>query len=218
MNRIFIDAYGENLLEAFTSESKGAYFFDLAFDFSMTWKFKRFMIKPLQNKKEFLNFANFVFETIGKPSNVIEIGTANGGALFLFSRMVDVNSTILSIDINDYSETQLKLFQLFALNPSIKIQHIKADTRKMNVEIASKLMQEKLHGNGPDLIFIDADHSYEAVKNDFQTFFPFLQEVEIIGLHDINPDRGNGDPKFWEEIKKDNYYKEFREKTIAGEA
>lgn len=125
--------------------------------------------------------------------------------------MVDINSNILSIDINNYLKNELNLFQLFANKPSIKIRNVCVNTKTLNIDAASRL----LDGNIPDLIFIDADHSYESIKHDFQTFFPLLREGGIIGLHDINPDRGNGVPKFWEEIKKDNYSKEFRVKNYG---
>lgn len=38
-----------------------------------------------------------------------------------------------------------------------------------------------------DVVFIDADHSFESVKNDFNSVLPFVNEFGIIILHDTDP-------------------------------
>jgi predicted O-methyltransferase YrrM len=38
-----------------------------------------------------------------------------------------------------------------------------------------------------DIIFIDADHSFESVKNDFESSLKILNEFGIIILHDTDP-------------------------------
>lgn len=38
-----------------------------------------------------------------------------------------------------------------------------------------------------DLIFIDGDHTYEAVKQDFSQWFPLLQSGGVIAFHDSAP-------------------------------
>ena len=40
-----------------------------------------------------------------------------------------------------------------------------------------------------DLIFIDADHTYEGVKSDFNNYLPMLSEGGVLGFHDVeSPD------------------------------
>ena len=38
-----------------------------------------------------------------------------------------------------------------------------------------------------DMLFIDADHSYESVKNEFESFLPLVKDNGIILLHDSYP-------------------------------
>ena len=65
---------------------------------------------------------------------------------------------------------------------------------------------------GPyDLIFIDADHLYEGVKQDFHNYKKFLSNKGVIAFHDINNPDWPGIERLWIEIAKSNRYimKEF---------
>lgn len=58
-------------------------------------------------------------------------------------------------------------------------------------------------------IFIDADHRYEAVKRDFEDWFPFVEQGGIISLHDSAVNRGGApcwpDPsRLADELLKDD--------------
>lgn len=53
-----------------------------------------------------------------------------------------------------------------------------------------------------DLIFIDADHSYEAVKKDFTNYHGMLRKGGVLGLHDIRATDHPGPGKFWDELRK----------------
>lgn len=47
-----------------------------------------------------------------------------------------------------------------------------------------------------DYLFIDGDHNYDTVKQDFEDWFPYVIEGGIISLHDSAANRGG--PFFWE--------------------
>jgi len=68
-------------------------------------------------------------------------------------------------------------------------------------------VKEILDGEFLDFLFIDADHSYEGVKMDFEMYSPLVKSGGIIAFHDIVL-RGAGVEKFWNEIKKNSIYKE----------
>lgn len=81
---------------------------------------------------------------------------------------------------------------------------LKADSHRK--ETLEKI-KEILDGELLDFLFIDADHSYEGVKMDFEMYSPLVKPGGIIALHDIHlPSAGVG--KFWNEIKKNSIYKE----------
>lgn len=54
-------------------------------------------------------------------------------------------------------------------------------------------------------MFIDADHSYDAVKTDFDLYAPLVSEGGVIALHDTMNPRwiDNGVAKFWQDIEEE---------------
>ena len=71
------------------------------------------------------------------------------------------------------------------------IEHIVGDTHSLEVlhEVLAKL------GDRPECVFIDADHSYEGVKADFDMWYPAT--TRLIGFHDILMP---GVKEYWNEI------------------
>ena len=57
-----------------------------------------------------------------------------------------------------------------------------------------------------DLIFIDGDHSYNAVKNDFKLSLSLSHKKTVYIFHDIYHAE-SGSKKFWGELKKFKKYK-----------
>jgi cephalosporin hydroxylase len=65
-----------------------------------------------------------------------------------------------------------------------------------------------LDGQKVDFLFIDGDHTYNGVKQDFEMYSPLVKEGGIIAFHDIvchDPSENVGVPEFWNLIK--NKYK-----------
>lgn len=56
-----------------------------------------------------------------------------------------------------------------------------------------------------DVVFIDGDHSYDGVRQDYENYAPMGR---IVALHDINhpaDSKAYGPTKLWNEIKGENY-------------
>lgn len=59
-------------------------------------------------------------------------------------------------------------------------------------------LKKKLEGRSINILFIDADHEYESVKEDFEMYSPLCSD--IIAFHDLEL-RKRGVRKFWDELK-----------------
>lgn len=169
------------------------------------------LIRPFQFKYEIFELMKLLKNK--KPEYIIEIGTANGGTLFLFSKMASKDATIISIDLPEgkfgggYPKWKIPLFNSFKSHQQ-KLYLIRSDSHAQKT-----LHQVKniLKGNKADFIFIDGDHTYEGVKKDFEMYSNLINDDGIITFHDIVPghekDTG-GVFKFWKEIKDSHQVKE----------
>ena len=147
---------------------------------------------------------------------IAEIGTANGGTLFLFSRIASEYAVLISIDLpggkygGGYDITKIPLFKAFAL-PEQKIRLLRANSHHKETLIR---VEQILGAKKLDFLFIDGDHTYSGVKKDFQMYSSLVNEKGIIAFHDIviHPPNTNIEiNRFWKEIKNDYNYKEIVE-------
>lgn len=84
---------------------------------------------------------------------------------------------------------------------------IKNDLFDNTIIIASKSEQAREIWNLPiKFLFIDADHSYDGVKKDFDLFEPFLVEGGYLALHDVDPQGHPGVVQFYNEIMATGNY------------
>jgi len=165
------------------------------------------LIAPAQVMSEIVSLAELVKKL--KPKTVLEIGTASGGTLFLFSRLADSDAKIISIDLpggefgGGYPEWKMDLYKNFSL-PFQKLYLLRGDSHLVSV----KEQVKKIIGTAPvDFLFIDGDHTYEGVKKDFNMYSPLVKKGGIIAFHDIArhpPEKDCNVRRFWEEIKKED--------------
>lgn len=179
-------------------------------------------LAPIQVRTEIASLLEVVTEI--KPKAVMEIGTARGGTLFLFSKLADDNATIISVDFpkgkfgNGYRKWRILLYKSFAKGNQ-KIYLLRDDSH--NIKTLDKT-KEILSNRKLDFLFIDADHTYEGVKRDFELYKPLVKKGGIIAFHDIAPgpiENVGGVPEFWNEIKINYEHKEFiedRKQNWAG--
>ena len=140
-----------------------------------------------------------------EPRAIIEVGTASGGTLFLFTRMASADAKVISVDLpkgkfgGGYPVWKSGLFKSFARNAQT-VCLIRADSHKLETLHEVRKM---LDHRPVDLLFIDGDHTYEGVRKDFEMYSPLVRNGGIIAFHDICPgpaENVGGVPDFWKEI------------------
>jgi len=180
------------------------------------------LIKPAQIPEEIFQLLQILKER--KPKTILEIGTANGGTLFLFSQIATEEATIISIDLpggkfgGGYPKWKIPLYKSFGKRNQ-KIYLIRGNSHsKETLKKVKNILGEKK----ADFLFIDGDHSYEGVKKDFEMYSSLVRKGGIIAFHDIVPgpiENVGGVPVFWKEIKSGRKYREIvRNRNQGGYA
>jgi len=162
--------------------------------------------KPIQNQWEISQLLNIIQKQ--HPKLILEIGTANGGTLFLLTRHSHERAKIISVDLpygpngGGFPKWKIPIFKKFA-NSKQSINFVRGDSHSSSTLSAVKDISK---GKKFDVIMIDADHSYEGAKKDFFLYKPLIAKGGIIVLHDIL--ENIYDPEInvhllWNELKKE---------------
>ena len=165
----------------------------------------------MQHIPEILGLVEYV-EAI-KPKYVCEIGTYEGGTNFLISQSIPSVREMIGVDLFVQHTTQLRHF----CKPDRKVNYLNGSSY---ADATVKTVETLLGTNQLDFLFIDGDHRYEGVKNDFLAYRHLVRDGGIIAFHDIVPDHKTrygkdtgmwaGDvPIFWERLKRNYEHKEF---------
>ncbi len=161
------------------------------------------LLRPAQVKWEISELIQRLDQL--KPRILMEIGTMNGGTLFLFTRIADPHARLLSLDLPwgqfgyGYPKNKIKLYQTFARETQ-KLELIRANSHDQK---SVDRVREILKGEKLDFLFLDGDHTYAGVKQDFEMYSPFVKNGGLIGFHDIAPhppETGCDVYRFWNEI------------------
>ncbi len=179
---------------------------DLAYDFEVRVNLRGSItgISPLQIKEETKGLLTILGRLMVK--NILEIGTALGGTLFLFSKIGADHGKIISIDLPGgrfgagYPEWRMSFYKSFA-HKNQKIYLLRVDSHDISTV---RKVKDILGGEELDFLFIDGDHAYEGVRKDFETYGRLVRKGGVIALHDIAPhppETGCEVHKFWREIK-----------------
>ncbi|WP_051283996.1 class I SAM-dependent methyltransferase [Desulforegula conservatrix] len=143
------------------------------------------ILTPLQIKSEIHELLE-ILKNSG-ANNLLEIGSANGGTLFLFSGCVRPNAKLVGIDVpfgrfkTTYSIARRALFKSF-IGKKQKLRIIERNSQ----DISTLTVAERfISGRKFDFIFIDGDHSLEGVKKDFELYSHIVKDGGLICFHDI---------------------------------
>lgn len=139
-----------------------------------------------------------------KPKVIVELGTYYATSFSSFCQAVrDEN-----IDSNLYAVDSWEGDENAGLYGEYVYTHAKAQIAKYYPEVKSHLMRMYFDDAVPefkdhsiDLLHIDGLHTYEAVKHDFETWFPKVSKSGVIMFHDIYVEH-YGVKDLWAELQK----------------
>ena len=165
-------------------------------------------VRAIQRREELLELLVDVRKL--RPRTVCEIGTASGGTLYFLTRVAHESALIVSIDIATPPYTAFARSKLARAEQRLVSLDGDSHTTEMVERLRALLDDQPL-----DFLFIDGDHSYDAVKRDFELYAPLVRPGGLIAMHDINPDSGDpagpisGDvPRVWAELRESHRTRE----------
>jgi predicted O-methyltransferase YrrM len=172
---------------------------DDAIEFAERFEYARISVRPVQVASEIRDFLGLLADD--PPGAILEIGTAQGGTLFLLSRIARDNATLVSIDLP--ADTQRAQVNRSLGRARQRVVFLAADSHRSETHAE---VVEVLGGKQLDLLFIDGDHTRAGVEADFRMYAPLVRKGGLVALHDIVPGRREavgGVPDFWQEIRTD---------------
>ncbi len=155
-------------------------------------------IRPVQLPSELGDLAAAVRSDA--PRRALEIGTAGGGTLYVLAWACADDARILSLDIARFDPLRLRIYRGFGRRGQ-RIEVQQADSHRDGTR---ERVERFFDGEPLDLLFIDGDHAYDAVRDDFERYAPLVRPGGLIALHDIvdgDDSLVGGVPRFWREIR-----------------
>jgi len=147
-------------------------------------------------------FLRFLIREL-KPKVFVELGTHNGFSYFVGCQTIQelgIPTKAYAVD-HWFGDKHAGLFDDSVYESVLQLNNQYenfSNLLKMSFSEARSFVNEPI-----DLLHIDGLHTYEAVKEDFETWLPKMSKNGIILMHDIHVRHGDfGVYKLWEEIKK----------------
>lgn len=111
-----------------------------------------------------------------RPEVIIETGTAYGGSALFLATVCDMISCGQVITVDLPRQNHLKLPE----HPRI--------TYLLGNSVEPRIFREinKLVGNKSTMVILDSDHSYEHVRDELHTYFPFVSQGKYLIVEDTN--------------------------------
>ena len=174
-------------------------------------------IQSQQIRSEFLELAKMVKEQNCKY--IMEIGTYRGGTLFVFSQLAEARATVISLDFHFsllgkmYGALQRPLLRKFVRNG----KSLFLLRENSHLPETLRVVRNILQGHELDFLFIDGDHTYEGVREDFMMYSPLVREGGLIAFHDVAESGGSREVhRLWSELKPNYQHEEFIHQTGSG--
>ena len=164
-----------------------------------------YLIKTLQIPTEITALARAAAAL--KPRTILEIGTARGGTLLIWSSLA--TQRVISCDLQDMNHQRELLEALPPPGSSCKVTLLSGNSHDAAFR---RRVEAELRGEQVDLLFIDGDHTEAGVEKDYRDYHHLVRPGGIIAFHDIvekQPLPTNQVYHFWQRIKRETVTEEF---------
>lgn len=139
-------------------------------------------------------------------STIVEIGTCHGGMTWLFAHLPKFKK-IISVDLpgsefgGGPTPRDLEVLRNWASTD----YNVVLCTGNSQLPETVEEVKGELGTDPLDVLFIDADHTYEGVKKDFELWSPLVRNGGCIIFHDV-VDHTKSNPacrvkQFWDEVR-----------------
>ena len=162
-------------------------------------------IHTLQKRSEIIALARAVAAL--QPKIILEIGTARGGTLLIWSSLA--TKKVITCDLV-HRDAQRSL--LAALPPPASACRVELLTGNSHEPAFKQRVAQALAGEKADFLFIDGDHTVDGAHADYNDYKEFVRPGGIIAFHDIienQPLPGNEVFHFWKQVKQGQTTEEF---------
>ncbi len=116
---------------------------------------------------------------------IIEVGTLFGWSTRVMALYKPLDAPLITVDMYCWNPLGLSDADHFAITSSI-LEESKQTLNVTQVRIDKDVFYREYAGPAPSLIFLDADHTYEATRADLQWANSFPDT--IVCLHDYRPE------------------------------
>ena len=142
-----------------------------------------------------------------RPRNILEIGTARGGTLFIWSQLA--SHKVVSCDLFPAGHKQSFYESFPPPDSTCQVHHLSGDSHS---EVFRKKVFSCFSGEKVDFLFIDGDHTEAGVEQDYKDYHELVRPGGIIAFHDIIQKQAfdsNQVYYFWKRIKEEKDVKEY---------
>ncbi len=156
-------------------------------------------VEVFQHEAEFLELLELYRER--KPKRVLEIGTYHGGTLYHWLQNATKGTVVVSVDSYAVGVDNRHLYKSWCPK-GVTVYAINGDSHDDLVQTLS--VTDKPF----DWVFIDADHYYEPVKQDWDWARKIVAADGVVVFHDILTSDYHPEievQQLWDEIKADGY-------------
>ncbi len=188
-NKMLFDSARKLLGSRFNEEEAHIYLEEIRKkDFIEMNKVEGFRVVGNQPTHFFGKFIYFIIRCL-KPETVVESGVSHGASSWNILNALNKNNKgmLYSIDLPDKDGTRLFNVGNFSKEIGWVVPDALRSRWQLQLGDAKILLPQLLSKLGSiDVFFHDSDHSYEFMKNEYNTMYPFLREGGLLISDDVH--------------------------------